>query len=86
MKILNISETRLADEHLHHLEAFSGLGMLDVNRTAITDQGLASLGFLQGIESINLEGTQVTAQGVASLRGLLPNTTIHWTPPSSEQP
>ena len=70
-----LSNTRVTDAGLAHLQGLMGLKILSLHSTQVTDAGLAHLKGLTGLQILWLNGTQVTDAGLAHLQSL---TGLRW--------
>ncbi len=67
---LDLSDTRVGDQGLTHVEGLSSLEILHLNGTDVFDEGLARLRGLIRLTTLGLRGTKVTDAGLAHLKGL----------------
>jgi hypothetical protein len=73
---LDLSNTQITDQGLHHVSHLPELHFLILDNTQITDEGLARLHNLKRLRSLSLRGTQVTNKGVRRLQEALPQVTV----------
>lgn len=64
LSALHAGDSMVDDRQLIHLQAMSGLRVLDLSGTRITDAGLVHLQGCTGLETLMLWGTQVTDAGL----------------------
>lgn len=67
---LNLSFSRLSDEHLAMLAELSNLEVLNLAKTSITGHGLQHLRACTKLTSLDLGSTDVTSEGLQSLQYL----------------
>jgi len=64
---LDLSGSRVTDEHLVSIAGVSNVAQLELGRTAVTDQGVAAICQLPSLYSLDLTSTQVTDDGLQYL-------------------
>jgi hypothetical protein len=67
---VDLTNARVADAHLEHLNRFHRLERLYITSTAVTDRGLTSLARCGALTQLDLRDTSVTDEGLKSLTGL----------------
>ena len=68
LQTLNLSETRVTDLDLAHIEGLTSLWRLSLRGTRITDRGLRSLAGMTSLRLLDLSETSVGDSGMAALR------------------
>jgi len=67
LKLVPVTENRLTDSGLTHLERLTNLDWLSLRDTQVTDAGLQHLRTLARLRVLNLEGCRITGEGLAHL-------------------
>ena len=75
---LDLSDTKVTDDGLVHLETLYALQWIDLKYTLVTDAGLEHLAKLTSLQDLYLTGTKVTDEGVKRLQAQLPKCEIHF--------
>jgi Leucine rich repeat len=70
LRTLDLSNTKVADVDLEHLEGYTGLRVLRLGNTKVTSGGMQFLKDMTGLEELDLGGTLVTDAGLEQLKGL----------------
>lgn len=70
LKLVPVTDNRLTDSGLTHLERLTSLNWLSLRDTHITDAGLQHLRKLVSLRVLNLEGCKITGEGLAHLDNL----------------
>jgi Leucine-rich repeat (LRR) protein len=73
---LNLDDTNMVDESMHHLAELTQLEYLNISSSYVTDTGLVHLEGLTNLKTLNLVDTKVTDAGVAELQKALPDCEI----------
>jgi hypothetical protein len=74
--LLTLTDTRITNAGLAHLERLSSLRYLSLQDTSVTDAGLAHLEGLPNLQEVDLDGTKVTDAGVTELRRTQPKVKV----------
>lgn len=77
LESLSLSETRVSDAALMHVNRLAQLQVLNLCGTEVTNEGVMQLIALRGLRCLQVSSTPVTNEGVESLQRLLPNCRIY---------
>lgn len=67
LESLDICQSPIRDEHLHHLQQLKHIKRLDIGDTSITDAGLRHVQAMTWLREVNLSLCPVTEEGVDAL-------------------
>ena len=65
LRLVPVTDNRLTDSGLTHLESLTNLDWLSLRDTHVTDTGLQHLRTLASLRVLNLEGCRITGEGLA---------------------